>query len=81
MSKTLGGTPNRCLKLREKSEDEAKPHARAMLVNDAGRWWAIKPSAFSRRSRFKKSAGVSPRSAETRDENDMARIVLPGRHR
>ena len=63
MSKTLGATANRCLKQREKSEDEAKPHASAMLVSDSGRAWAIMPSAFSRRSRFTKSPGVSPNNA------------------
>ena len=40
MSKELGGTPYRCLKLREKSDDEEKPQARAIVVSDGGRGWA-----------------------------------------
>ena len=37
MSKELGGTPYRRLKLREKSDDEEKPQARAIAVSDGGR--------------------------------------------
>jgi hypothetical protein len=59
----LGGTPNRRLKDREKSDDEAKPQAIATAVSDGGRGCERIPRAFSRRSRCTKSAGVEPMSA------------------
>ena len=56
-----GGPPNRCLKHREKSDDEEKPQASAIAVSDGrARAWAIITSAFSSRSRFTNSASVAP---------------------
>ena len=63
MSNALGGTPKRCLKHREKSDDEENPHASAIEVSDGARERAIRPSAFSRRRRFTNSAGVAPTRA------------------
>jgi hypothetical protein len=57
------GTPNRCLKHREKSDDEEKPHPNAIVVSDRERVRDMSVSAFSRRSRFTKSAGVDPTRA------------------
>ena len=63
MSNALGGTPKRCLKHREKSDDEENPHASAIEVSDGARERAIRPSALSRRRRFTNSAGVAPTRA------------------
>ena len=46
MSNALGGTLKRCLKHREKSDDEEKPHASAIEVSDGARERAIRPSAL-----------------------------------
>ena len=54
-----------CVELREKSDEEENPQARAIDVSDGARERAIMPSAFSRRRRFTNSAGVE---------------ILPGEH-
>ena len=63
MSNALGGTPKRCLKHREKSDDEENPHSSAIEVSDGARERAMRPSAISRRRRFTNSAGVAPTRA------------------
>jgi hypothetical protein len=63
MSKELGGIPNRCLKLREKSDDDEKPHFSAIVVSDGEGVRDMSARAFSRRSRFTKSEGVEPTKA------------------
>src|SRR5262249_3930387 len=59
-SNRLGGAPNRCRKQREKSDDDAKPLDKAIVVSDALPPCDIIDSAFSSRRRLTKSARVTP---------------------
>ena len=59
-SKSRGGTPKRRRKLREKSDDDEKPHASAIAVSDSAGSFDIIKRAFSSRSRLTKSLGVEP---------------------
>ena len=59
-SNLLGATPNRCLKLRVKSDEQEKPQSSAIAVNDFWLPKLIRLSDFSSRKRLMKSLGVSP---------------------
>lgn len=59
----LGGTPKRCLNRREKSEDDAKPHASATSVSDRPGACDIKDSARSSCRRVTNCKSVSPTTA------------------
>ena len=65
MSNRLGATAKRCLRQREKSDEDENPHWRPIVVSVSRREWAagekaIMVRAFSSRNYFRKSPRVTP---------------------